>query len=308
MTEERQDTPASPAPEGGTGAHDEPPRALPSPAGAWTRNFGIRAAAGVPVLLVLLLLIALAPLRVLSLLVAAAGVYGIYEFVRLVDGGLGIRLPLAPLLFAATAIGLGGVIGSPAALGAGLLVGGGLLFWVHWFAAPAAGREGLQELGVGLTGLLMVPWLLNHVGLVAQEPAGRGFLAFLLVAVSLSDTFAYLVGTLFGRWPLLPAVSPRKTVEGAVGGVAGGALGGVVASLWMGGGPTPYGFLELILLGGLLAVAGQAGDLLESKLKRLNGADDSGNFLPGHGGLLDRVDAYLIAAPLSFYLLRWAAG
>jgi phosphatidate cytidylyltransferase len=55
-------------------------------------------------------------------------------------------------------------------------------------------------------------------------------------------------------------------------------------------------------------VAGQAGDLLESKLKRLNGADDSGNFLPGHGGLLDRVDAYLIAAPLSFYLLRWAAG
>lgn len=290
----------------------EPRSALPgdngSLSGVWSRNFALRIAAGVPALIVILLLIAVAPLRVLALVVAAAGVYGTYEFTQLVAVGDGTRLPMWPMLVASVAVGLGGVVGTPAALNAGLLLGAAILAWHLWFTAPAMTRDGLRDMGLALLGLLMVPWLLNHLALLVQVPGGRGFLAFLIVAVTLNDTLAYLVGTFLGNWPLMPDVSPKKTVEGAVGGVVGGAVGGVLARFWMGGEPASFSLLALILFGALLAVGGQAGDLLESKLKRLNHATESGHFLPGHGGLLDRVDAYLITAPLSFYLLRYLAG
>ena len=274
----------------------------------WLDNLAKRVVAGVPALAVVLLLIAVAPPRALALLAAAAAVYGTYEFTRLVAQGDGMRLPLGPMLCASVAIGLGGLRGTSSALNLGLLIGAAILVWTLWFAASTAGRDALRELSVGLAGLLMVSWLLNHVGLLVQQPGGRGFLAFLIVAISLNDTLAYLVGSFLGNWPLIPTVSPHKTVEGALGGVCGGAIAGVLARFWMGGEPVPFSLLALILLGALLAVAGQAGDLLESKLKRLTNADDSGSFLPGHGGLLDRADGYLLSAPLSFYLLRVLAG
>lgn len=274
----------------------------------WLDNLAKRVVAGLPALVVLLLLIAVAPPRALALLAAAAAVYGTYEFTRLVAQGDGMRLPLGPMLCASVAIGLGGLAGTSSALNLGLLIGAAILVWTLWFAASTAGRDALRELSVGLAGLLMVSWLLNHVGLLVQQPGGRGFLAFLIVAISLNDTLAYLVGSFLGNWPLIPTVSPHKTVEGALGGVCGGAIAGVLARFWMGGEPVPFSLLALILLGALLAVAGQAGDLLESKLKRLTNADDSGSFLPGHGGLLDRADGYLLSAPLSFYLLRVLAG
>lgn len=283
--------------------HTAAPGAEGSMAPSWWRNFATRALVGVPTLIVVLAIIAVAPARLVALVVAVVGVYGIFEYTRLVASGAGTRLPMGPMLFAGSAIGVGGVIGTAVALNAGLFVGVAILLWVIWFSGPAGGGDGLRDAGLALAGLLVVPWLLNHLGLLVQLPGGRGFLAFVIVAATFSDTLAYLVGTFLGNWPLMPAVSPRKTVEGAVGGVIGGALGGLVATAWMGGHPPAFSLLSLVLLGGLLAVAAQAGDLLESKLKRLTHADDSGNFLPGHGGLLDRVDAYLLAAPLSFYLL-----
>jgi len=274
----------------------------------WLDNFAKRFVAGVPALAVLLVLIAVAPLRALALIAAVAGVYGTYEFTRLVGQGDGTRLPMGPMLVSGVAVGLGGLAGTSSALNLGLLIGAAIMAWTLWFATPTTGRDALREMGLAVAGLLMVPWLLNHFGLLVQQPGGRGFLAFLIVAISLNDTLAYLVGSFFGNWPLIPSVSPNKTVEGALGGVAGGAMAGVMARFWMGGEPPAFSLLSLILLGALLAVAGQAGDLLESKFKRLTHADDSGSFLPGHGGLLDRVDGYLLTAPLSFYLLRALSG
>jgi phosphatidate cytidylyltransferase len=294
------------------GLEHEARSALPGgrepPGASWGDNFVMRVVAGVPALAAVVLLVALAPLRVLALVAAAAGVFGTWELTRLLAAGDGTRLPMGPMLFAALAIGLGGVIGGAATLNAGLLLGGVVVGWQLWFAAPTVGRDALRELGVALATLLLVPWLINHLGLLVQVPGGRGFVAFLIVAVTMSDTVAYVVGTFFGSWPLLPSVSPHKTVEGALGGVAGGAMAGVMARTWMGGDPVPFSLLGLITLGALLSMAAQAGDLLESKLKRLNHADDSGRFLPGHGGLLDRLDGYLLTAPLSFYILRYLAG
>ena len=133
---------------------------------------------------------------------------------------------------------------------------------------------------------------------------GREVLSLLLVTVIASDTAQYYGGRTLGRHLLAPAVSPKKTVEGAVFGIAAGAL---VLGL------DPAGWLpELapagrLLLGGGVAVAGIAGDLFESRLKRASGVKDSSALIPGHGGLLDRVDGLLFAAPVYWFAVRLAA-
>jgi phosphatidate cytidylyltransferase len=126
------------------------------------------------------------------------------------------------------------------------------------------------------------------------------WILLLLCIVFSGDTAALYVGTLIGRHKLAPAISPGKTVEGAVGGLAVGLLVGLLAKhLLLPALPwgTAVGFCLLV------GVAGQVGDLFESALKRSSDVKDSGSILPGHGGVLDRIDALLFAAPVA-YLCR----
>lgn len=126
---------------------------------------------------------------------------------------------------------------------------------------------------------------------------GLKVLGWLLVVVALTDTFAYFTGRAIGRTPFSPS-SPNKSLEGVIGGVLVGTVGGAaVASTFL-----PLGLAALISL--LSAVTSVFGDLFESYLKRDAGVKDSGKILPGHGGVLDRVDGYLFAAPVMAILLR----
>src|SRR5262249_26013569 len=131
---------------------------------------------------------------------------------------------------------------------------------------------------------------------------GREALFLLLLTVMVSDTAQYYSGRLFGRRPLAPVISPKKTIEGAVGGFLFGAL--LLASVgawWMPGRP-----IVLRALLGLAVVAlGIAGDLFESMLKRSAGVKDSSGLIPGHGGVLDRIDALLFAAPIYYLFLKY---
>jgi len=129
------------------------------------------------------------------------------------------------------------------------------------------------------------------------------FLAVLLVSF-VTDTLAYLGGRAFGCHPLAPEISPKKTLEGALVGLVGGSL---VAGLYMKGSPhsSPLWLVGIVALAGSLF--SQVGDLFESMIKRHSGVKDSGNLMPGHGGLLDRIDGVLFAAPviyiwMDFYL------
>ena len=132
---------------------------------------------------------------------------------------------------------------------------------------------------------------------------GREVLSLLLVTVIVSDTAQYYGGRTLGRRLLAPAVSPKKTVEGAVFGVAAGMLVlGLDPAGWLAG-LAPAGRLAL---GGAVAVAGIAGDLFESRLKRAAGVKDSSALIPGHGGLLDRIDGLLFAAPVYWLVVRLA--
>ena len=121
----------------------------------------------------------------------------------------------------------------------------------------------------------------------------RRWVLVLLAAVWSFDTGAYLVGRTIGRRPFLPWISPSKTLEGVLGGLVVATIG--VAAVLAMSGRSP---LEALVLGPLLGGAAQAGDLAESLLKRASGAKDSGTSIPGHGGILDRIDSFLFAAPV----------
>jgi phosphatidate cytidylyltransferase len=137
------------------------------------------------------------------------------------------------------------------------------------------------------------------VGIAAV--AGREAVLVLIGTVALSDTAQYYAGRAFGRHPLAPRRSPNKTIEGAAGGfvVAPAALVAAGAAWLPGIAP-----VRLVLLGVLLVAAGMIGDLFESMLKRAAGMKDSSNLIPGHGGVLDRIDALLFAAPIFYFFIR----
>jgi len=167
-------------------------------------------------------------------------------------------------------------------------------------AARAAGAPpAWTTLGVGYVGLpaLALIWLRSMPDL------GLSVLLWLLVVVWTTDTAAYFAGRAIGGPRLAPAISPSKTWAGLCGGMVGAALTGMLAAWLLGSG-------RLLLAGGLgalLAVVAQLGDLVESGVKRAAGVKDSGTLIPGHGGLLDRVDGLLFAAP-TLALLGLIAG
>jgi len=135
-------------------------------------------------------------------------------------------------------------------------------------------------------------WLTDVAGMLPNvSDATGGGLAWFLLALFitwLSDTFAYLVGRTWGKHKLIPRVSPNKTVEGAIGGLAAAAITAVICDAWFG---MDIGVWPAIVVGLVLGAAGQIGDLSESMLKRMRGIKDSSNLIPGHGGMLDRIDA-----------------
>ena len=148
-----------------------------------------------------------------------------------------------------------------------------------------------------ILGMIYIPLLISHLVLIRNGIDGITWLYFLLFIVFLGDTGAYYIGSYFGRNKLSPIISPNKTIEGALGGIAANlGVGAVFKYFFL---PRlPWGLSLLFFLS--IGVAGQVGDLFESKLKRDSNIKDSGSLLPGHGGILDRIDALLFAAPVAY--------
>ena len=212
-------------------------------------------------------------------LLTAAAVGLAVEWVHLCGARLaspaGATLPLAVL-----AAGAAGVIGREA-LGVGVVACGFLLAW-------GLGRRVGLAAGVPYLGLAMVAL----AALRGDGETGRDNMLFLLLVVWASDIGAYAAGHLLGGAKLAPRISPAKTWSGAAGGLAAAMAVGVAAALALHGGAVPH----ILPVAAGIGIAAQLGDLLESAVKRHYGVKDTGRLIPGHGGLLDRLDGVLAAA------------
>lgn len=270
------------------------------------RDRAVGAAVLVPVLLIVLAIGG----QVLAVAIALATALAAVEVFRLLQAAgypplsaLGTALALAVVLDAAF----------PDVLeGSGLLLGaiGIVLVAIASFTRPDP-HDGLATWVATMFGAVYVSLLsfVLRLGQVAPVPAAdapaawlgaeRGWILLLVFAVWAYDTGAYLVGRSLGRTRFLTHISPSKTVEGLVGGLLA-STAVVAACLWALG----HDAVHAVVLGPLAALAAQAGDLAESMIKRAAGATDSGNLIPGHGGILDRVDSFLFAAPVvTLYVL-----
>jgi phosphatidate cytidylyltransferase len=176
------------------------------------------------------------------------------------------------------------------------------LLGIGLLRAPS-GRPAWEPVAVTLLGIGYVNWLLGYTFWLRDLEAGREWILLLVSVTWLGETAAYLVGSTLGRHKLAPVVSPRKTVEGALAQLVVSALAALGARV------TFFPALSLesaIAVGLLLGVVGQAGDLLESAIKRSVGTKDTGRLIPGHGGMLDRVDSLLVNTPVLFYYATYA--
>jgi phosphatidate cytidylyltransferase len=159
--------------------------------------------------------------------------------------------------------------------------------------------------------LMLTVYCIGHLAFLAVLPlarpvaaGGAGLLLFVLLIVQGNDVLQYLWGRTLGARPIVPRVSPGKTWAGFLGGMACSALLAGLIGPWL----TPMAWLPAAGLGALLALAGFAGDILMSAIKRDLGLKDTGTALPGHGGVLDRLDSLTLAAPLAFHVIRYFYG
>jgi phosphatidate cytidylyltransferase len=148
-----------------------------------------------------------------------------------------------------------------------------------------------------IQGTVYIPLLLSFLVSIRRDPDGMTWIYVLLAIIFAGDISAYYVGSYFGRHKLNPAVSPGKTIEGAIGGLAGNLVVGSIGKFFFLP-ALPWGRSLLFFLA--VGVAGQVGDLFESEFKRSSKIKDSGGILPGHGGFLDRIDALLFASPIAY--------
>jgi len=193
----------------------------------------------------------------------------------------------------------GGVQG----LAAGLAAAFTLTF--AWMVLSGKVKGAVAVLSGGLFCLLYPVWSLSHLILYLDSGSGRRALLFLLLCVWVCDSAAYYVGSALGRRKLAPQISPNKTIAGAVGGTLG-AAGTAILLKWLN--LVPWSIFFALGAGLCIAVLAQIGDLAESMVKRDAGVKDSGSLIPGHGGILDRVDALFFAVPALYYTLLLSGG
>lgn len=263
------------------------------------KDFGVRA--GTAILLGFVVLVALFfggvwGLAAVTALIAVLATTEFYAMVRRER-----RLP-------SELLGLTAVVAMPfaaAAWGAvGLTAAVGILVISAFFWHVMIRQIRLADTGVTLFGAVYVGFTLAHLVMLRQFDDGMWLAFTMIVSIWVNDSFAYLAGTAFGRHKMAPRISPKKSWEGFVAGTVGTTL------VWVAAGALPGIDLPLqwrIAIGLAASIAAVIGDLAESRIKREVGVKDSGTLLPGHGGVLDRFDSFIMVAIVTYYML-FAAG
>ena len=263
-----------------------------------------RLLSAVVLLPVFVLIVVKAPAFLFNLLVVAFCARALWELLRMLEQGghpvqrrlglvVGVALTasfgasrmLEPLLLPALVLTLGA---------------GAILAAPIWQEGPPS----VQSAAGTLLAVIYVGWLLGYgILLHHTSPRGDELILFLVGVTWVGETAAYVVGSTLGRHRLAPVVSPRKTVEGSVAQVVASLATGAALGAWLLPGCR---LASVVAAGGLLGVVGQVGDLTESVIKRSVGVKDAAALIPGHGGVLDRIDSLLFNLPAFYYVSLWA--
>jgi len=219
-------------------------------------------------------------------------ILGLHEYYRLLR-------PYRPNLLVGYLAGLGVVVGAYFLGQRGILMGlaAFVILAFLWALGGRLGEHLVARIAVTSFGVLWVAGGFAYVLLVRGFEHGLGLTILLLACTMVNDTFAYFVGRAVGRHRMAPRISPNKTVEGALGGLVGSIVAALLVKIY-----SPWlGWENAVVMGLVIGVVGQWGDLFESAVKRDFRVKDSGRLLPGHGGVLDRFDAVLFAGFVTYW-------
>lgn len=260
------------------------------------RNLPAAIGVGLALVAVLALSVLVVP-QAFPVLAAIAMVAAVLELTRALAHG-GLEAPAVPLL-----VGVIGMVVSTVVFGAeGLMLStaAAVCVLILWRVSESMGLTALRDVAGGVFALAWVPFLGCFLLLLMQRDQGAMLVLLAVLGPVGNDVGGYSAGVLFGRHPMAPGISPKKSWEGFAGSlVLGTAMVTLIAVLalelpwWMG-----------VAIGAVLVVVSTCGDLAESLLKRDLGIKDMGHLLPGHGGVLDRVDSILLAAPTTYVMLE----
>jgi phosphatidate cytidylyltransferase len=262
------------------------------------------AAVAIPVLL---WLVFWAPLSLYRAVVLLFTFLAIIEYFRMAFPNQTHLQGWGVLLGGSIALGIGNASPQSPAIFAGGMMATVAFGLIAALLSPGDPAQSIANIGRTLLGILYAGAFLPHLVWLRAEPGGDGaaWVLFVLAVGMGGDTGGYFAGRAFGRHLLMPSVSPKKTVEGAAGGIAANLVAGAIVK-WLLLADVGWGeVLALSLVAGALA---QVGDLCESLLKRAFGAKDSGWLLPGHGGVLDRADSLVFPAVFVYYYVSFLRG
>ena len=173
-----------------------------------------------------------------------------------------------------------------------------LLFLILMQFRRTKNSGAIVDISTTIFGILYVSWFFSFLIKIRYLDSGLGLLAALLLITKFGDVGAYLIGSRFGKTPLLPHISPKKTMEGAIGGLIFSILAAIASKPFLG-----FSYIHIIILGICINILGQLGDLSESLIKRDCEIKDSGKIFPGMGGVLDEIDSLLFTAPAFYFYM-----
>jgi phosphatidate cytidylyltransferase len=238
------------------------------------------------------------PFPAFTLLIAIWGLVALFEFYKLVGGTGALPLTYFGLVWALFFIISPHFNYDSLML---LLLTSGVVLSLIWLLARREKERAFIGWAWTIAGILYIGWLLSYFVALRGLDNGRNWVFLALAANFASDTAAFFTGRALGKHHLAPNISPGKTWEGAIAGILGAIIVSLLFTRLL-----PISYWQAIVLGLLVSVFGQLGDLVESLFKRNMGVKDSGRLLPGHGGALDRIDSIVFAGVVVYYYVIWA--
>lgn len=235
-----------------------------------------------------------------SLLIAAIALAAALEFFRMAPANIGRALTLFGVLWTELFI-LNAYYPTPRSTP--LLITSSVVIPLLWLTFRSRTENASTQWAWTMSGILYTGWMLGHLVWLRALSDGREWVILTIFAAFAADTTAFFVGSAWGKRPLAPSISPGKTWEGAIAGFLAAVIAAILLALIF---RLPINYPQVLIIGSLIGVFGQLGDLGESMLKRSAGVKDAGRLIPGHGGILDRLDSVVFSVVVVYYYLTWA--